>query len=49
MLNNTQIKYFNNIESEENKLIDYVSQEHENKFRVEHFTKKKFASNSLWL
>lgn len=41
MLNNTQTKYFNNIETEQNKLIDYVSQEHENKFRVEHFTKQQ--------
>ncbi|MCX7862696.1 MAG: TonB-dependent receptor [Bacteroidales bacterium] len=39
MLNNTQTKYYNNIKSEQNKLIDYVSQEHENKFRLEQFTK----------
>lgn len=36
MLNNRQVKYLNNDESvESNKIIDYVSQETENKFRFE--------------
>jgi outer membrane receptor for ferrienterochelin and colicin len=39
MLNNRQYKYFNNIESESNKLIDYTSREQENKFRLEKTTK----------
>ncbi len=36
MLNNTAIKYENNIETDENLILDYSSQEIENKFRVEH-------------
>lgn len=35
MLNNTQIKYFNNIEADTNKILDYTSFEAENKFRYE--------------
>lgn len=36
MLNNKQIKYANNIESQANLLLDYNSFESENKFRYEH-------------
>ncbi len=39
MLNNSQTKYFNNIEKEDNKIIKFLSQEHENKLRVENFIK----------
>jgi len=39
MLNNRQYKYFNNIEKESNKIIDYTSREQENKFRLEKTTK----------
>ena len=39
MLNNRQYKYFNNIENESNKIIDYTSREQENKFRLEKTTK----------
>ena len=35
MLNNTQLKYFNNIEVDSNKLLDYSSFETENKLRYE--------------
>jgi hypothetical protein len=35
MLNNTQLKYFDNIVKPENKLLDYSSNESENKFRYE--------------
>ena len=35
MLNNEQYKYQNNIETPDNKILDYVSQEIENKFRIE--------------
>ncbi|MCX7986093.1 MAG: TonB-dependent receptor [Bacteroidales bacterium] len=35
MLNNRQYKYQNNIELASNRIIDYVSEEHENKFRAE--------------
>jgi hypothetical protein len=35
MLYNTQYKYFNNIETPENKILDYESFESENKFRYE--------------
>lgn len=35
MLNNTSIKYSKNIEVPENLLLDYASQESENKFRIE--------------
>ncbi|NSW45061.1 MAG: TonB-dependent receptor [Bacteroidales bacterium] len=43
MLNNSQYKYFNNTKTEANKLIDYKSQEQENKFRFE----KYFIQNGL--
>lgn len=39
MLNNTQTKYMNNIKSENNKLLNYESQEQENKVRAEKFLK----------
>ena len=43
MLNNQSEKYQNNIETPANKILDYTSQEMENKFRYEHtFSKGKF-------
>ncbi|MFD1551536.1 TonB-dependent receptor [Putridiphycobacter roseus] len=43
MLNNKSEKYQNNIETPANKILDYTSQEMENKFRYEHtFNKGKF-------
>lgn len=35
MLNNGSLKYFDNIRTETNKILDYSSQESENKFRIE--------------
>ena len=40
MLNNTAVRYFNNIQTPENLLLDYASFEAENKFRFEHDWKK---------
>jgi hypothetical protein len=40
MLNNSATRYFNNIQTIENKLLDYNSFEAENKFRFEHDWKK---------
>lgn len=40
MLNNKSVKYFNNIESPENTILNYESREMENKFRYEHSFKK---------
>ncbi len=39
MLNNTAIKYENNTENEEDLILNYQSQEIENKFRAEHTTR----------
>ncbi len=41
MLNNSAIKYENNVEEDENLVLDYKSQEIENKFRAEHTTNVK--------
>ncbi len=38
MLNNDALKYFNNIEQPDKKILDYNSQETENKLRIEHNT-----------
>ncbi|MFK8036673.1 MAG: TonB-dependent receptor [Crocinitomicaceae bacterium] len=40
MLNNNSIKYQGNIESQDNKILDYTSREMENKFRYEHSFKQ---------
>ncbi len=40
MLNNKSVKFQNNIESEANRILDFVSREMENKFRYEHSLKK---------
>lgn len=40
MLNNRSVKFKDNIESEANRLLDFVSREIENKFRYEHSFKK---------
>jgi len=50
MLNNRQYKYFKNIETPENKLTDYTSQEQENKLRAErmiYLGKTKFSTGIL--
>jgi len=39
MLNNTATKYENNIETDDNLILNYKSQEIENKFRIEHTTR----------
>jgi len=40
MLNNESVKYTDNIEAEDNRTLDYKSQESENKFRFEHTYRK---------
>lgn len=40
-LNNTALKYINNSGKEEDKILDYASEEIENKFRIENTTYKK--------
>ena len=39
MLNNSSVKYEDNIENEDTKLLDYLSQEIENKIRIENTTR----------
>lgn len=48
MLNNRSLKYFNNDDTNENnKILDYTSQESENKFRFEHtYRNKGFKINA---
>ena len=46
MLNNSSVRYFNNIEEPINRILDYSSFEAENKFRFEHqFTKNGYKFN----
>jgi hypothetical protein len=46
MLNNSSARYFNNIETPINRILDYSSFEAENKFRFEHqFTKNGYKFN----
>jgi hypothetical protein len=46
MLNNSSVRYFNNIEAPVNRILDYSSFEAENKFRFEHqFTKNGYKFN----
>lgn len=46
MLNNSSVRYFNNIEAPVNRILDYISFEAENKFRFEHqFTKNGYKFN----
>ena len=46
MLNNSSVRYFNNIEEPINRILDYRSFEAENKFRFEHqFTKNGYKFN----